>query len=92
MSGSHVRRWSASLLTLAGVALLGPTARAQGPEDDLLEQVRKQQQVAAQKLESDVKGALHESAASARTDPARTADLLRFLLKQVTDTPGLTAL
>jgi hypothetical protein len=81
----------ASLLTLAGVTLLGAAARAQAPEDDLLDQVRKQQQVAAQKIEADVKGVLQESIAGARTDPARTADVLRFFLKQIGDTPGLSS-
>jgi hypothetical protein len=81
----------ASVVALVSIPLLGSVAHGQAPEEDLLEQVRKQQQVAAQKLESDVKGILSESVAGARTDPARTADLLRFLLTQIADAPGLSA-
>jgi hypothetical protein len=90
MSGSHVRGWLASVVALVSVPWLGLSG-AQGPEDDLLAQVRKQQQVAAQKLESDVQGVLKESVAGARTNPARTADLLRFFLTQINDTPSLSA-
>jgi hypothetical protein len=83
--------WLASVLAAASVALAGTAARADPPEADLLEQVRKQQELRAQKLESEVKGVLQESVAGARTNPARTADLLRFFLTQIADAPGLAA-
>lgn len=68
---------SFATLSLGGTAL----AQAQGDgESDLLDQVRRREKVAAQKLEADLRQALHDAERLARTDRAKAVDLLKKAL------------
>ena len=77
------RHWLTAGPVLAGLFLGGP-ASAQVPESkDYLEQVRRLNQVAAQKLEADVQDALREAEKLRAKEPAQAAERLKQALAQV---------
>src|SRR3954449_8936963 len=72
-----------SILTALFLADPVPAQTPSGGNGDYLEQVRRMTEVAAQKLEGDVRAALHGARQLARTDPAEAGVLLKQLLTTV---------
>ncbi len=89
MFATRVRGWGRCLLTAGPVLvglLLGGPASAQTPDSDrkdYLEQVRRLNQVAAQKLEADVQDALRDADRLRAKEPAQAAERLKQALAQV---------
>ncbi len=87
MFGMRVCGWRRQLWAagpvLAGLLLGGPTL-AQAPDSkDYLEQVRRLNEVAAQKLEADVQGAVREADKLRTRDSAQAVERLKHALAQV---------
>src|SRR5262245_2988577 len=72
-------------LTLAAL-LAAPAARAQ----DILEQTRRQNAIAAQKLEADQRDALAEAYKVGKKDPQAAADILRPMLVRIEEDRSLS--
>lgn len=86
MSASiRCRRVGKVFLVLAVYLTTVGAVRGQQPRDksDLLEQARRLREVAAQKLEAEVRDALQQAQALSATDPARAVALLRQMLAVV---------
>ncbi len=76
--------FSTSCLTLAAGGLLLLPAAAQNPKDrEYLDQVRRANEIKAQKLEADVRAAVSEAAKLATTNPVAAAERLRKVLDDV---------
>jgi hypothetical protein len=91
MNGSCHRRvlcgFLASGCTLAA-SFLAAAAPAQAPSSeriDYLEQVRRMTEIAAQKVENDVRAALREAQKLAQTDPAKAIENLKQMLANLDD-------
>jgi hypothetical protein len=74
------------VLSLLACGVSAAPAPAQAVGKDLLEQVRRQNEVAAQKTEADVRDAL---AAAQKADPARAAEQLRAVLDRLEGDGGV---
>ncbi|MBV9121996.1 MAG: hypothetical protein JO112_01390 [Planctomycetes bacterium] len=88
MSGIYTPlRWGLLAVTLlGGSVLMVKPAAAQAPaeqNDDYLDQVRRRNEVIAQKLEADVRLGLREATRLAQTNPARAVEKLKQLLAEV---------
>ncbi|HMC89258.1 MAG TPA: hypothetical protein VKI17_06905 [Gemmataceae bacterium] len=82
----------ASLLAAALIFLAGARARALAePDDDLLDQVRRTEQVAAQKLETELRATLRDGAKLAKTDPALALERYRQALAELENDAVLPA-
>jgi hypothetical protein len=80
-------------LVWVAIGLLGlGTARAQTPGDgsNYLDEVRRRNEVAAQKAEADVRLALRTAVRLAATDPAKAVERLKETVKQVENTTALS--
>jgi hypothetical protein len=80
-------------LACLGVGLLSlGVARAQTPGDGstYLDEVRRRNEVAAQKAEADVRLSVRTAARLAATDPTKAVERLKEAVKQVEDAPGLS--
>lgn len=78
---------------LAAALLLGSAAGGQTPTDDpkaYLEHVRRLNEVAAQKIEGDVRAALREAQRLARTDTGAAAEMLGRVLRDLDADTSLT--
>jgi hypothetical protein len=87
MPGRNVLR----CLLVACCALSGGAALAQQKGRDLLEEYKQKQAVAAQKVESDVRGAILDAQKLLATDPAMAVTVLERALHRVEDDLVLTA-
>jgi hypothetical protein len=83
-----VSRTRLAVLPLLGcLALLATGTAVAQPREDLLEQTRRLQQVAAQRLEADISGAIKEALSLAKTDRAKAlAELQAAMTKLENDT------
>lgn len=77
-------RWGIMAALLAGLSL-GGGLFAQQPGQKLLDQTRRLNSVAAQKLEADVRGALFQAQRMAATDPEKATDRLKATLALLED-------
>ena len=80
-----------SLVSLAGWLVLVVPAGAQTKGSDLLEQYKKQQEIAAQKAEADVNAAVNEAQRLMAVDPGKAVDTLRRALTKVESDTALSA-
>src|SRR5262249_39768891 len=79
--------------TMTAGLMTGGDAFAQAPRNDgkeQLEQVRRLNEIAAQKIEADVRAAYQEADRLSTTDPERAAARLKSALSQVEDDPSLS--
>lgn len=91
--GWHGIAASAGLALFAGL-LLATTAAAQEPREgdkDYLEQVKRLNQIAAQKLETEVRAAVADAQKQAATNPERAVEQLKKVLTTVEASEALTA-
>lgn len=79
-----LRRTMTVLLVLAGIAV-GGVARAQQPAKQLLDQARRLNTVAAQKLEADIRGALFQAQRLAFNNPDKAVEKLKSALALLED-------
>jgi hypothetical protein len=85
--------WAAITVLFGGGLFSAATLFAQGPvgrDTDLLDQARRLQEVAAQKVESEVRAALRETERLIISHPAKAAERLKSLLGRVEDDPVLS--
>lgn len=80
---SHSRFLGLGIAFLAGIFLASPVLGQASKDKDLLDQVKKRNEIAAQKLEADVKDALTEAQKLAGSDPAKAVDLLKKVQGQL---------
>jgi hypothetical protein len=79
------------LFGLAAFAVLTAGLSAQAPKGDLLDQVKRQNEVVAQKMESEVRDALTEAQRLSGSDPARVVERLKKTLGLLEADRALTA-
>jgi hypothetical protein len=79
-----------ALIALAGLLLAGPPA-AQAQKSDLIDQVKRTNEIAAQKMEADVKDALVDAQKNAVSDPAGVVDRLKRVLGRLEADRALTS-
>ena len=97
MSGLCPRLTGSGLICASALAagllfLAGARARALAePDDDLLEHVRRTEQVAAQKLETELRATLRDGAKLAKTDPALALERYRQALAELENDAVLPA-
>jgi hypothetical protein len=82
------RRSWAILTVVAGLALAGGL-RAQPPRNDLLDRARRVNAIIAQRLESDVRGAIFQAQRLAATQPDKAVDKLKSALSKLEDDTAL---
>jgi hypothetical protein len=73
----RVLRWA---INLSALILLPASLFAQAPKGDLLDQVKRQSELAAQKLEAEVRDALAEAQKSTVSDPVTVLERLKRVL------------
>ncbi len=79
-----------ALLMSAGLAVLAAPLAAQAPKTDLIDQVKKQSDIAAQKMEADVRDALAEAQKLSGSDPVRALARLQQTLSTLEADRSLT--
>lgn len=89
-NASLQRNGSLTLLTVAaGLCLAGFVLAQPPPDKNLLEQTRRTNAVAGQRLESEVRGALQQSQRLAATQPDKAVDRLKAALAKLDDDSAL---
>jgi hypothetical protein len=77
-------------VVLAVVAWCVATGAARAVPDDILDRIKKNNEIAAQKLTADVRAALKEAATLERSDASKAAIVLRRALGQIDDDQSMT--
>jgi hypothetical protein len=78
------------LLVLAGLAVFSAISLAQAPKSDLLDGVKRQSEIAAQKMEADVRDALTDAQRLSGSDPVRALERLQKTLSSLEADRSLT--
>lgn len=79
-----------ALLVSAGLAVLSAPLAAQAPKVDLLDQVKQRSEIAAQKMEADVRDALADAQKLSGSDPVRGLERLQKTLSALDADRSLT--
>jgi hypothetical protein len=85
----HSRLWAGLAAGVLGCVLVGSVAAKDG-KNDLLDQTKRQRDVAAQKAESDIRTSLIAAEKLASTDPAKAVELLKEAQAKMEDATELS--